>query len=186
MDHVRPLKYENTATGGTSNDYLPTEVNPAQDYVATKGILIEDSESYRIDKSSTELQFTDSILGTKTPSQLKILEIPIFGTANPYLDEAGTTFKAMARFLYRGTTELNAPTTVRAIVQGANATSNNEIRLFNVTNSVILGTAGYTSSSLKVATITTSNWPTNIAIIEVQLRNIAGGAARVSGISLEW
>lgn len=186
MDRIRPLKFESTATGGSTNDMLPTEANPQQDYVDTKGVTFEGNTSFYIDKSLTELQFTDPLLGTKTPSQLKILEIPIFGTSAPYLDQAATSFKSVARFLFRGTTELNAPTSVRAIVQGASGTGNNEVRLFDVTNSVVLGTAGFTSSSIKITSITTSGWSTGPSVIEAQIRNISGGAARISGVSLEW
>ena len=49
-DKVKPLKFENSATGGTQIDFLPTETKPEQDYLATKGIAYENSDNFLTDK----------------------------------------------------------------------------------------------------------------------------------------
>ncbi len=64
VDTVRPLKVENPATGGTQTDSYPTAVNPAQDYMASKGLAIEDDTTL-IDKAGdNQIQFTDTVNGT--------------------------------------------------------------------------------------------------------------------------
>ena len=49
MDKVKPLKLE-TTTDGSSNDYLPREMNPLQDYAAAKGVAFENLDTFAIDK----------------------------------------------------------------------------------------------------------------------------------------
>lgn len=69
MDRVRALKYENPTTGGTQLDSVPTEVNPAEDYLDAKGLTLG-SENHFIDKAGNEIQFTDPVNGTVLLSQL--------------------------------------------------------------------------------------------------------------------
>ena len=40
IDIVRPLKYETPDSCGTQIDFLPTEVNPNEDYIAAKGLVL--------------------------------------------------------------------------------------------------------------------------------------------------
>lgn len=49
-DKIKPLKIESAATGGTQNDGFPTETDPSQDYLATKGIAFENLDTFLIDK----------------------------------------------------------------------------------------------------------------------------------------
>lgn len=59
-DKVKPLKIENSATGGTQIDPYPTETNPTQDYLATKGIAFENNDNRIIDlDGSGNIQFKD-------------------------------------------------------------------------------------------------------------------------------
>lgn len=50
VDKVKPLKIE-TTPDGNQTDYMPTEVNPAEDYAAFKGISFEDSDKEIMDLS---------------------------------------------------------------------------------------------------------------------------------------
>lgn len=50
VDKVSPLKYESSSTGGTENDFIPTEANPLEDYLAGKGISFEKSDDFLLDK----------------------------------------------------------------------------------------------------------------------------------------
>lgn len=52
MDKVRPLKIENPATGGTETNPFPTELDPLEDYVSSKGLSFEDSDTTFIDSTS--------------------------------------------------------------------------------------------------------------------------------------
>lgn len=62
-DKVKPLKIENPASGGTDTDTGPTETNPNQDYLATKGIAFENADNRLIDLTPTtkEIQFLDAV-----------------------------------------------------------------------------------------------------------------------------
>jgi hypothetical protein len=58
-DKVKLLKLE-TAIDGSQNDVFPTEINPAQDYVAGKGIAFENNDNRLIDLDvSGNIQFKD-------------------------------------------------------------------------------------------------------------------------------
>jgi hypothetical protein len=71
VDKVRPLKLESTATGGGMEDSFPTALNPAQDYIAPKGIAFESSDDQLIDiDGSGNIQFTDTNSGTIKLSEL--------------------------------------------------------------------------------------------------------------------
>lgn len=50
VDKIKPLKLESSATGGTENDFGPSEADPTEDYVATKGIAFEGLDAFRIEK----------------------------------------------------------------------------------------------------------------------------------------
>lgn len=54
VDKIKPLKLEDT-TSGSSFNFTPTETSPSQDYLATKGIAFENSDSFLIDKIGREL-----------------------------------------------------------------------------------------------------------------------------------
>lgn len=50
VDKVKALKYENPASGGTEADVYPTELDPAEDYVSSKGFAFEGLDTFLIDK----------------------------------------------------------------------------------------------------------------------------------------
>lgn len=59
VDKTRPLKIEDTGSGGM-NDFLPTEMNPSEDYVSAKGIALEESDNTRIEGNSGVMNFRDT------------------------------------------------------------------------------------------------------------------------------
>lgn len=69
IDKVKPLKIEETGNG-TELDMDPTEMNPTEDYASVKGISIENSDNLLVDSDGTEIQFTDTVSGTKKVSDL--------------------------------------------------------------------------------------------------------------------
>lgn len=73
VDKIKPLKFENSSTGGTQIDYLPTEANPTQDYLAGKGISFENNDNRLIDlDGSGNIQFKDATeTSAKTVRQLR-------------------------------------------------------------------------------------------------------------------
>lgn len=187
MDRVRPLKFESTVTGGSSNDYLPTETNPQQDFVACKGIALEDSATHTIEKTGNNAGYSDPDSGLKTFKSLKSLDLTFFDSGLPYLKETSNTFTLMSRFVWRGTSQLSSPTLVRAIAFMKDAGQTGEVRLYDFTNSVVLGTAQFTGQAAQLVTIPTSGWSTAASIVEFQLRSLTGGKeSRISSLSLEW
>lgn len=57
IDKIKPLKIE-TAIDGTQTDPFPTEANPAQDYVAAKGVSFENSDEYYLSKIGRIIEST--------------------------------------------------------------------------------------------------------------------------------
>ena len=45
MDRVRPLKFEDPATGGTQEDEFPTSLDPNEDAVDAHGLVLQDDSS---------------------------------------------------------------------------------------------------------------------------------------------
>jgi len=62
VDKVKPLKFE-TDEHGTQNDEWWAELNPNEDYVATKGVAFENSDNHRIETRDNEIAFVDPVNG---------------------------------------------------------------------------------------------------------------------------
>ena len=60
VDKVKPLKLENSATGGTENNVFPTETDPTEDYVSAKGIALENSDNTTIRGDAGVMKFKDT------------------------------------------------------------------------------------------------------------------------------
>jgi hypothetical protein len=60
VDKVKPLKIESPALGGTQTDPFPVETNPAQDYLAAKGLALDNTDTRLIDTDTNgEASFRD-------------------------------------------------------------------------------------------------------------------------------
>jgi len=79
MDKVKPLKIEDL-TDGSMVDFSPTEVNPAQDYIAAKGVSFANSDDIFVDTDGTDMRFTD--LNT---NNINTLEELAFGAGRYFL-----------------------------------------------------------------------------------------------------
>jgi len=58
VDKVRPLKIENSVDG-TQDDFVQTETDPAEDYIAAKGMAFENNDSQRVFGDSGTIKFED-------------------------------------------------------------------------------------------------------------------------------
>jgi hypothetical protein len=65
VDKVRPLGLEDLGEGSQEVP-LPTELDPTEDYVSTKGVAFEELDTHLIDRSGSDIQFTDPTVGTKS------------------------------------------------------------------------------------------------------------------------
>ena len=87
-DKVKALKLESASTGGTQNDGFPTETNPTQDYLATKGIAFENLDTFLIEKVGRSLVETFPTLyqqvtySSGIPSNIEFFNSSSFITAN--------------------------------------------------------------------------------------------------------
>lgn len=166
---------------------LPTETNPSQDFLSCKGIVLEDSVNHTIEKTGNNAGYSDPDSGLKSFKSLKSIDLTFFDSTVPYLKETANTFTVMSRFVWRGTTQLSTPTLVRAIAFMKDAGQTGEVRLYDFTNSVVLGTSSFSGQTVQLVTISTSGWSSGASIIEFQLRSINGGKeSRISGLNLEW
>lgn len=88
IDKVKPLKMESSATGGTETDFYPTETDPAEDYLATKGVSFEGLETFLIDKVGRTLVelfptlYQSVTYSSGTPSAIDFFNSASFITAN--------------------------------------------------------------------------------------------------------
>lgn len=55
-----------TVTDGTESDTFDTELDPSEDYVACKGIALENSDTNRIFKDGNDMKFEDTTTGEET------------------------------------------------------------------------------------------------------------------------
>jgi hypothetical protein len=64
IDKVKPLKIEDS-TNGTEFDMVPTETDPTEDYLASKGIAFENSENTTIYGDAGVMKFKDTDVTTE-------------------------------------------------------------------------------------------------------------------------
>lgn len=64
VDKVKPLKLEDTIDG-TEFDMTPTEANPSEDYIAAKGLALENSDDTVIFGDSGQMKFKDTDVTTE-------------------------------------------------------------------------------------------------------------------------
>ena len=68
VDKVKPIGWENTTDGGSTNNVNPSEIDPDNDYLSTKGISFTGLDTRLLDlNGSGELCATDSYYTTKRP-----------------------------------------------------------------------------------------------------------------------
>lgn len=65
MDKVRALKIENSSEGGGQNDPFPTEVNPTQDLLSAKGMVLNDNNSFLLEHKGRTISFSEPYTTTK-------------------------------------------------------------------------------------------------------------------------
>jgi hypothetical protein len=88
VDKVKPLGLENSALGGTEDIPFPTEISPSEDYIATKGIAFENTDTFLIDKigrSLVELHpdlYQNITYTGVNPTVVEYFNNPSFITAN--------------------------------------------------------------------------------------------------------
>lgn len=164
VDKVRPLKFESPASGGTQTDTFPTETNPAEDYISTKGIALEGQDGRTIDLDSNgDIRFKDA---TNTSGR----------TLKSITDQIGT--------------KADKTTTVSA---GAGLTGGGDLSANRTISMPDVGTAGSYGTADKVNFLTTDSkgrvtgvTPTLISIIASQISNFATAVlgTLLAGLSL--
>lgn len=190
VDKVKPLKYESPSTGGVETDIFPTETDPTEDYLSAKGISLEHSDNTRLEVVGGHTGYYDTASGSKSFKSLKCMDFLFADQSNPFFNTGSVSFQIIARFIWKGTNTLAAPAMVKAIafMSSTSANSVGEIRLFDVTNNVILGTATeIVGIDPAIYSISTSGWSTGESIVEVQIRRSGTvGQIRISNLEIEW
>jgi len=77
MDKVKPLKIETLEHGSQDDEGYQTEANPAEDYLACKGIAFEnlDTHTIDIDPVTGSLRFLDPVNGSVTLTSLGGIQV---------------------------------------------------------------------------------------------------------------
>jgi len=68
VDKIKPLKLEDPSNG-TEFDMVPTETNPTEDYIASKGVAFENSDNTTIQGDSGVMKFKDTDVTTEVSLQ---------------------------------------------------------------------------------------------------------------------
>lgn len=109
------------------------------------------------------------------------LNFVISGQSAPYFDTNSTSYQEACAFIFPGTTAIGTPTKIQAIfyrISGAAGTG--EIRILDVTNSLVIAELTGVNTGSGVETIqdlgVISNLPAAEAIFEVQIRRQGGGS----------
>ena len=134
VDKVKPLGLESLATGGTETVPFPTELDPLEDYLATKGLAFQNSDTRLLDiDGSGNIQFLDA--GQVTPFRVNRL-VKDFGTEASSLvaSTQATTASTKVLVLASNTNQIFTGTTAGQIVQLPNATTLQVGHVFEVWN----------------------------------------------------
>lgn len=130
-DKIKPLKIENSVTGGTQNDGFPTEANPSQDYVATKGVAFENSDATLLDLDPTgEIRYKDAV----QTSYKKLNDIPLILelTADPVTPRPQTAWVVSTVVLTGG-----SPMGLLLALTNANTTYSYKLKYRTLENTTI-------------------------------------------------
>lgn len=133
VDKVRPIKIENTTDGSQDDAGEYTELNPAEDYLAAKGIAFENSNDYLFEKLGTHL--TD-----KVPDYITT---PIYDVTDTDLIVAVEYLRSTVRFIRVDLTYTSGNVTTE------------EIKIYDSNGTTILRTSTftYTYSGSKVTSV---------------------------------
>jgi len=109
--------------------------------------------------------------------------VTLNGVAAPQLTSAQTSFKVLAKFIYRGSNLVGIPNSIR-ILAWTSATSG-DIKFFDKTNGNTIVEKNITNSVEAVIDMgTLSNIPTTEAVIEIQAKKTGGGAVFIAAAVL--
>src|SRR3972149_9602451 len=80
MDKVKPLKLESSDTGGTEGDEFPSSLDPAEDHVECRGVVLDDAthqdESTVLTREGDDMLFRDG----NNPDYVTLTELLDAGT----------------------------------------------------------------------------------------------------------
>ena len=88
LDKVQPLKIEDSGSGGEETDQFPTSLEPQEDYVELRGIVIDDEthrdESTVISRTDADMTFKDG----HNPVPVTLTDLLATGGITPEQHEA--------------------------------------------------------------------------------------------------
>lgn len=122
VDRVRPLKIEDSGSG-TETDFFPTETNPHEDYIDTRGLTLQDASSndevVRVEREATtsKLKFYD----TNYPSGKTLAELATAGSG--VLEATHKALRQLIHFIDEGPGDGFASGAYKEISGGAFPTS---------------------------------------------------------------
>jgi hypothetical protein len=125
-----------------------------------------------------------------------LLEIPVAGNGGgdihlmwvAHNEIASAVYEKVGNFIYRGSTAVGPITSVKSLSLTDNAGKPTDIRVFDVTNSLVIAEiTGITDIVLTLQDLgTISNVPTGEAIMEVQMRGLTGGKPTIEAMSVSF
>lgn len=90
VDKIKPLKLEDPTDGGDELDQFPTAINPNEDFLDCRGVVLQSGTSHdeavQVTREGDALYFKDAVAGTHT---LASVVSGGFDVNNLILDVAG-------------------------------------------------------------------------------------------------
>lgn len=109
-------------------------------------------------------------------------------SGQPYAQVNSRTLTVVARFIFRGSSVIGTPSSIKAVALVASGTSNGQVLIQDITNNLTIATTGATINNLTFGIVTLgtiSNVSTGDAIWEVQV-NTAAGNISISALTINF
>lgn len=135
--------------------------------------------------SSTDFSVTIDTSFISTRAQ-KVLTYALADSNNPFIVKLSTSYTAVARFVFQGSTIVSVPSKIE-VIGSVSILGNSSIRLFDVTNSTVIAeVTGITSLTPIVIDLgTISNIPAGQSIFEIQTKgSLITVGSRISSVNI--
>lgn len=121
------------------------------------------------------------------PTSSKYINLTLSDGTNPYISTVATSYAVLSKFIYSGTGDIGAMTSIKATVSQASG-GQTSIRIYDVTNALVIAElTGFNDTTTTIKNLgAISNLPAGEAIFEVQAKtNNASKTVFVSSVQVK-
>lgn len=177
------------------NDLQNVEIDPTTELICAKGLDIANLGTHLVSNDGLgNMTFRDGFVTTPvTLTELlqdqgsRDFSYSFFGNNGvPYLEINSVNYVTIAELYFAGSNTLGPIDNITSIYGSNSATQTAEIRVFDLTNGLVIAEATQTSLARQIFNLgTISNVPTGPSIFEVQVKKTGGQArAQISSLTI--